>query len=63
MKKCKPTEAAVVMRMRAAERLNNRNGGTYYTNGGPVFPIELFGISNPSKSGAFTIKDIIEELK
>jgi hypothetical protein len=65
MKRCKPTYEAVMKRMRAAERLNNRNGGTYYggdkSNG--VFPLEIFGINNPSRKGVFTMQDIINELK
>jgi hypothetical protein len=57
-KKCKPAIEAVIIRMRAAERLNNRRGGTYRK----VFPLSIFGITNPTRTGEFTITDIIKEL-
>lgn len=64
-KLCKPTVAGIVLRMRAAERLNNRNGGTYYGSKGEpaVFPIETFGVTNASRTGVFTFNQILDELK
>jgi hypothetical protein len=48
-----------------AERDNNKKGGTFYgsTKGYGVFPIEIFGIKNLSRSGLFTMNEIIQEIK
>jgi|WetSurSiteA1Bulk_404760.scaffolds.fasta_scaffold60565_2 hypothetical protein len=58
-KKCKPIKEAVFKRMMAAERLNNTKGGTYRG----IFPMEIFGIKNASRTGEFTIDQIVEEIQ
>lgn len=58
-KLCKPTIEAIQFRMQAAERLNNIHDAT--ARG--VFDLKIFGITHPTKTGLFTVEDLLEELK
>jgi len=65
MKPCKPTKEAILKRMVEAEKRNNKKGGTFYGGGKShgIFPLEVFGIKSPTRTGSFTMDDIIHELK
>lgn len=64
-KLCKPNIKAICTRMAVAERLNNMRGVTYYGGGKShgVFSMEVFGIKKPTRTGAFDLDELIQELK
>lgn len=60
---CKPNTRSVFSRMRRFRRDQFKDNSSYINFGGYLYPIEIFGINNPSNTGLLTIDDIINELK